>query len=418
MTKEDRKSILASLVPGEERKLISYKGKTEVLPVFEIPLKTLIYNPYNGRIKAIVKSWETRNDQLNPEIPRDARIIEQFLWDSAENRNKETKASIKKYGQFEIGIVTSDGVIIDGNRRASILNILNREDDGNRKFKAIILEDDLLDNEKEIIELETIYQMGVDSKVDYNPIEKYLRCDELRALGFTDAEIADMLSTNVNEIIKWFDIFSLMQEYLERYGYQNLYVGLEKREGHFVDLRQYLRSYRQGVGRVYANWQYTEKDLSNLRVAYNDYTRMRLPVQNCRIIANPKKSQSFFCNENIWQGFYNNHFEIRNTVQEDDLDIIIDGLKNKKIDEILYYRDDLWRNRVKDDLQDNLFTHKRKLEDILRYSRPLKSLKSAQGTLESINISDVQESPDPEITLISDSMILILDKIKSANNIP
>tara|TARA_R110000765_G_scaffold70675_2_gene137043 strand:+ start:2486 stop:3742 length:1257 start_codon:yes stop_codon:yes gene_type:complete len=417
MTKENRKVLLASLEPGEERKLISYKDKKDVFPIYEIPLEALIYNPYNGRIKAIVKSWEARNEKLDPENYKDARIIEQFLWESAENRNKETKASINKYGQFETGIVTSDGVIIDGNRRASILNILNREDDGDRKFKAIILKDDLRDNPKEIIELETIYQMGVDSKVDYNPIEKYLRCEELRVFGFTDVQIADMLSTNLNEISKWFDIFSLMENYLNRYGYKNLYVALEKREGHFVDLRQYLRSYRQGVGRDYANWNYSESDLSDLKTSYNDYTRLRFPVQNCRIIANPRKSQSFFCNEKIWTEFYTNHNEIRNSIQEDDLDIIVESLKSKKIDEIIYYRDDLWRNKVKDDFQDNLFTHKRKLEDILRYSRPLKSLKSAKGTLESINFKDVADSPDPEITTISDSMIDILNQIKSKNNL-
>lgn len=40
-------------------------------------------------------------------------------------------------------------------------------------FLAIILPDDA--EEKDIQQLETIYQMGEDDKLDYNPIEKYLK---------------------------------------------------------------------------------------------------------------------------------------------------------------------------------------------------------------------------------------------------
>ncbi|XOV94876.1 MAG: hypothetical protein ACFHWX_09240 [Bacteroidota bacterium] len=416
MTAEERKSVLLKLEPGPERKLISYKDKREPYDVYEIPLDVLIYNPYNGRIKAIAESWERRNDKLNPEVEKDILIIEQFLWDSAEAANKQTKASIKEYGQFETGIVTQDGVIIDGNRRACILNILNREDGLDRKFKAIILRDDLRENRKEIVALETVYQMGVDSKVDYNPIEKYLRCEELRTLGFSDEEISKMLSQSPSEVGKWFDILELMKGYLERYGYENLFIGLEKREGHFVDLRQYLRSYRQGVGRDYAKWDYTESDLANLTLTYNDYTRIRMPVQNCRVIANPKKAESFFCHESIWKDFYNNHIAIRESVEEEELDIISDRLKNRKIDEIIYYRDDLWRREIRDELNDNLYTQKRILEDRLKYSRPLKALKAAKSSLDSIEIGDITASPDPEITTLSNQMIARLNDIKLANS--
>jgi len=416
MTTAERKDILSKLQPGSERKLITYDEKREPYDVYDIPLDALIYNPYNGRIKAITESWESRNDKLNPEVEKDVRIIEQFLWDSAEAANKQTKISIKEYGQFETGIVTQDGVIIDGNRRACILNILNREDGGDRKFKAIILKDDLRDNRKEIVALETVYQMGVDSKVDYNPIEKYLRCEELRTLGFPDEQISKMLSQSLGEITKWFDILDLMNNYLDRYGYKNLYVGLEKREGHFVDLRQYLKSYKHGVGRDYSNWRYNDNDLENLTIAYNDYTRIRMPVQNCRVIANPKKSESFFCHENIWKVFFENHINIRESIEEEELDLISEKLKDKKIDEIIYHRDDLWRSKIREDLNDNLFTQKRILEDKLKYSRPLKSLKAAKSTLGSIEVIDVSSAPDPEITILSDQMISMLEDIKHANS--
>ena len=46
----------------------------------------------------------------------------------------------------------------------------------------------------DIQQLETIYQMGEDEKLDYNPIEKYLKCKELQRLGFTNKEISEFMS--------------------------------------------------------------------------------------------------------------------------------------------------------------------------------------------------------------------------------
>ncbi len=416
MRKEDRIKGLVNLHATGEKKLINYKGVKNIYDVFNIPLKYLIYNPYNGRIKAISKSWENTNHKLSPENDEDALIIEQFLWDSAENRNKQTKASILEYGQIEAGIVTKDGVIIDGNRRASIINVINREEKLDLNFRAIILPDELHENEREIIQLETVYQMGVDNKVDYNPIEKYLRCQELIDLEFSIKEISKMLAVSEIEVNKWLEILKLMNEYLGKYGYNKMFVALEKREGHFVDLMQYLRSYNQGVGRDYANWNYGEGDLYNLKEIYNDFTRLRFPVQNCRIIANPSKGQSFFCHEEIWQPFESNHYTIVEEVHEDALDIYIERTKQGKIQNIIADRDELWRKKVKGDLIDNLYTSKRVLEDKLKYDEPLKKLKTAQRTINSIELIDVQGKKSSELDDISDQIIDGVSKIMDANN--
>mgnify|MGYP006173833045 CR=1 FL=1 len=41
------------------------------------------------------------------------KIIENYLFESAENRNEKTLQSLKNYGQQEIGIVTKDLIVID-----------------------------------------------------------------------------------------------------------------------------------------------------------------------------------------------------------------------------------------------------------------------------------------------------------------
>ena len=97
-----------------------------------------------------------------------------------------------KNGQQRYGIVTADGIIIDGNRRAMLLNrLFNTHEklgftyaqvEHCRYFLAIILPDDA--EERDIQQLETIYQMGEDDKLDYNPIEKYLKCKELKTTDY------------------------------------------------------------------------------------------------------------------------------------------------------------------------------------------------------------------------------------------
>lgn len=103
---------------------LRYKGTTRTEIVYRIPLDYLVYNKYNGRIGSDVLSYEKQNGVLNAELNDDKAIIEKFLYESKVDRNKTTMDSLLKNGQQRYGIVTSDGTIVDGNRRAMLLNRL------------------------------------------------------------------------------------------------------------------------------------------------------------------------------------------------------------------------------------------------------------------------------------------------------
>lgn len=139
-----------------------YRGILQPFQVWEIPMEALIYNQYNGRIGSVVKSYEKQSHTLNPEDENDAALIEKFLWDSKLDANKNTLESLKKTGQIKFGIVSSDGVIIDGNRRASLMNKIRKgikstqeEKDRCAFFKAVILPENA--TKKEILQLETSF---------------------------------------------------------------------------------------------------------------------------------------------------------------------------------------------------------------------------------------------------------------------
>lgn len=276
--KENQLNVAMTGIP------LRYKGTTRTENVYRIPLDYLIYNKYNGRIGSDVLSYEKQNGVLNAELDGDKAIIEKFLYDSKVDRNKTTMESLLKNGQQRYGIVTSDGTIVDGNRRAMLLNRLfyKREELGYsyeevekcKYFLAIILPDDA--EEKDIQQLETIYQMGEDDKLDYNPIEKYLKCKELKRLGFSEEDIAGFMSEKPSQIKEWINVLDLMEDYLKEYDYEGIYTRLEKTEGPFVDLENYLDSYKKKKSNVRnADWAYSDSDISDLKLVCFDYIRAR-----------------------------------------------------------------------------------------------------------------------------------------------
>ena len=219
--------------------------------------------------------------------------------------------------KYHVLLVTSDGKIVDGNRRAMLLNRLfhKRDELGYtyaevekcRYFLAIILPDDA--EERDIQKLETIYQMGEDDKLDYNPIEKYLKCKELKRLGFSEEDIAEFMSEKPAQIKQWLRILALMEDYLETYDYDGIYTRLEKTEGPFVDLEGYLDSYnKRGANVRNVDWDYQESDISDLKQVCYDYIRARYEGKEFRDIAKTGKEGSIFFSWSIPSFFSNKPF--------------------------------------------------------------------------------------------------------------
>ena len=102
----------------------------------QIRLDHLIFNQFNARIADELKTYQASalgEDHEYNEALEDK--IKDILW-SQGGKNKETEADLKKKGQLEPGVVTADGVIVSGNRRAMLLSRLNQE-----YFEGVILDE-------------------------------------------------------------------------------------------------------------------------------------------------------------------------------------------------------------------------------------------------------------------------------------
>lgn len=384
---------------------LRYRGTIRKENVYRIPLSFLIYNKYNGRIGTEIQSFETQNGEINPEDEQDVRKIEEFLFESKRDRNEKTMQSLQRDGQQRYGIVTADGKIVDGNRRAMLLNKLFQEREARgfqftevehcQYFLAIILPDDA--TQKDMQQLETIYQMGEDDKVDYNAIEKYLKCKELRKY-FEVKDIADFMNEKESQVKQWLSILKLMEEYLDTYGYQGIYTRLEKTEGQFVDLQGYLESYeKRGKSNTHTvDWAYDDTDLSDLKMVCFDYIRARYEGKEFRDIAKTGKGGSIFAYHDIWKAFLQEHMD-KTPMDELPTEEFRQQHPGENLSKLLRSRDEDWRGKAKGYLEGNLRKNTRKVEDKRDASQPAQLLERAISALESIDTTQPSFSSDDRI---------------------
>lgn len=371
---------------------ITYHGGIITLNAYTIPLEYLVYNPYNGRIGSVVKSYERQNHTLDPEDADDKALIEKFLWESKPDANKKTKDRLLKEHQQKHGIVTADGIIIDDNRRASLLsnimadtNIPYNEKSHCRYFIAIILPEDA--DKKEILALETTYQMGEDAKVDYNPIEKYLKCKDLKDEGFTDDDIAGMMDSKPGEIRTMLSALRLMDDYLDEYGYSGMYTQLDKNEDSFLKLDSALKKYKAGVPSM---WAYDpDADVADLKLIAFDYIRASFEQALFRnIITAPtakKPASSFFAKQEVWEQFRDNHFAVTDEIEEDSVEDIM-ATNPPDLCRALKARDKKWKQKVDDEFEDNYVQSLDKLNNHANATKPLQQLIKACQALEVVDV--------------------------------
>jgi len=386
-------------------KELYYMKKVQKMPVYEIPVDLLIFNQYNGRIGTFVKTYEKQYGPIDASTKEGEKLIVDFLWNSKVNRNKVTMEDIERHGQLEFGIVTQDGVVIDGNRRCMLLKKIAEKTKSNPTyFKAIVLDETLQSNPKEIRKLETMYQMGVDEKVDYNAIEQYLKCQDL-SNDFTNDEIAEMMGKHPSDIKNYLDILDLMEEYLHTYGYDGMYTRLNEEtvEGPFVDLRGYLEKQTTGKGIIGRDWQPKPEDFDDLKNIYFDYIRAGFrTAHNIRDIGNPAKGQGFFNHKRVWDEFVKRYYEKIEPINDNEKSLkeLRAERPSERLEDIIKGRDSDWKKAVEPSMKENIGRTKRDLDDQKEVNAPMELLERAKRTLLSIN-TDIGAFRGEEIRNIS-----------------
>lgn len=400
MNKEVRIQRIQEIIKSDENRddlltqEIMWEKQLRPYKVHNIPLSYLIYNKYNGRILSRTKSLEKQKQEINLETDEGRDLIENLLWESKVDRNKKTLSSIKDSGQQKVGIITKDGVIIDGNRRAMLLNKIDRTG----YFKAIVLPVTLEENPIEIERLETTYQMGEDEKLRYNPIEKYLKAKQIYdkitpKLKDTDAikSIAEWMGETEGEIKKYLETMSVMDEYLEYWEYDGIYTQLDKKEDQFLSLTKWLSTF-YGESSKKADWAYTDNDVDELKAIAFDFIRLRgsseqgnFDGKEFRNLAEGNSDKHFFGDKEIWKSFSSKHNEIiRKLPKEPEIDFNSANLeKHLNARDKLFFDSSIFENDTSAFLE-NLNDHKYLVGYNKAAEEPEKLIKRASQTFEAI----------------------------------
>lgn len=209
------------VIKTDQRKKLTIEGQPIVYDVYKIDLNALYYNDKNDRIATWISKYkaEHNNEEFNTNDRENYNnIIQEFIVDSNQGAIDRTQSNIDLIGQQEPGVVLNDGRIIDGNRRYTCLRRLKEQNAmANGYFEAIILNYDLKHNEKQIKMLELSIQLGEDTKVDYNPIDRLVGIynDLIDKKLLTVKEYADATNEKTSEIDKKIELANLMVDYLD-----------------------------------------------------------------------------------------------------------------------------------------------------------------------------------------------------------
>ncbi|MDK6863076.1 ParB/RepB/Spo0J family partition protein [Nosocomiicoccus ampullae] len=223
------------------------QGKEQNLQSYKIPINLLRYNEQNDRISSFISQYEEQG-QFPQDLETFNKIFEEFIYNSNVKEMNKLINNIEKYGQREIAVVLSNGIVIDGNRRFTALRMLY-EKTSNAKYEyldAVVLDADKY-TEKDIKRLELNLQHAVLGRVDYGPIDRLIGIyNNLIREGhnFTVAEYARETNIKPSELEKDIRVAKLMVDYHE-YICQPLkfYIGKNQQiDGPLREIERALRS--------------------------------------------------------------------------------------------------------------------------------------------------------------------------------
>lgn len=377
MNKETRIQKIQSIIDRDKRdpfgKMeIPWEDGLKTKDVYKIPLEYLVYNKYNGRILSRTQSLEKQNYVIDVESDEGKKKIEELLWLSNDTRNKTTLDSLNDYGQQKVGIITKDRIIIDGNRRAMLLNRGKKYD----YFKAVVLDVTLEENPLEIEKLETTYQMGEDEKVGYNATEKYIKSKllykKLTQKPYssnpnkhtvdkkTIEKIAGWMGIDSSEVFKYLNTMEVMDEYLNFLEYDGIYTQLDKREDQFLNLTKWLNNfYGEASKRGFDG--YKDTDVDDLKAIAFDYIRAKYEGKEFRLIAEGNQPNHFFGNKEIWKSFLTYHNERIAKIQEAPIDYNSTNLNQHLNDRDSKFLESSCFNKKTSFLEENIKIHEERI---------------------------------------------------------
>lgn len=214
-------------------------GIVKILPVYEMSLSFLKLNIFNGRFASEKRQKERElGHELDPLNPQHEVVLINLLLPPEDSKSKDLIDDLRKLGQIDPGIITEDGILIDGNRRYAALKKLNTEDPSG-KYSNMLVHRILNLPPKEIYKLEIVTQIRDPLKVKYHPINDLLKIRE--GLKFyNENELARILGWKVRKVKSYKDRLGLIEDFLQSIKAEGCYYLLVNYSEHFAEFQKAL----------------------------------------------------------------------------------------------------------------------------------------------------------------------------------
>ncbi|HEU6448842.1 MAG TPA: hypothetical protein VFV23_10445 [Verrucomicrobiae bacterium] len=271
------------------------QGRAQREPVYRMRLEDLAFNKANGRIKAEVLEKEAELGRfLEPSSRDDQEIINKMLLEIRPDENEKISEDLKKYGQQRPGIITCDGILINGNRRKAILGELAKAHGDKFKYMDVqVLPSDI--SKSELWLIEAGIQLSTPQQLDYSPINHLLKLREGIDSGLDIAEMsARIYGVSKEKIESDLARLDLIDEYLSDFLEKpNCYYLVKQLSEHFINLQNIL-SWADKPRGVPMNWKPDKSDRTELKLVAFYYIRLRFPHLRIREL------RDLFATEESW----------------------------------------------------------------------------------------------------------------------
>lgn len=170
---------------------VDWNGQPLHVDVIESPLSSLYFNPATHRIRA-QRSHDPKRDaelESDPYSAASQEYLQYLLQASPADPNRrdpefdELLNSLKQFGQNDPGLITHQGVLVNGNTRAAALREL-----GVQSMRVGVLPESFTWADINAVELSL--QLRRDHRRDYSYINRLLAMEEQASLGRTPEMIA------------------------------------------------------------------------------------------------------------------------------------------------------------------------------------------------------------------------------------
>ena len=196
------------------------------LIVYNVPISKLYYNEENGRVATWVSGYlESNPNKLLQDLNFDDfnnQIHQYIKFSNSTESFKKTYEDMKTKGQIRPGVILTDGRVVSGNRRVTVLRELYNDTSDSKfnYFKCFIVKNNLQNEQgrKQIKEIERRTQFGVDEKQDYDPIDRLVDVyNDLIGDNkiWTISEYTKKLSLKKGDVDQMYYKAIIMSDYLE-----------------------------------------------------------------------------------------------------------------------------------------------------------------------------------------------------------